>query len=167
GTWPTCGGAEMKSAQLRAMALTMLLVLPCGMVAGAATPPPAEFPAEAFPSTYQPLPSKATLIEHATVFTGTGERIDDGAILLRDGKIAAVGKQVDAPAGAVVIDAEGKFVTPGLVDVHSHLGVYPSPAVQSTANGNEMTSPTTAEVMAEHSVWPQDPGFNTARAGGV
>lgn len=157
----------MKPARLHVMMLTMLLVLPCGMAIGATTPPPTEFPPEAFPSTYQPLPSQATLIEHATIFTGTGERIDDGAVLLRDGKIAAIGKQIDAPADAVVIDAKGKFVTPGLVDVHSHLGVYPSPAVRSMANGNEMTSPTTAEVMAEHSVWPQDPGFNTARAGGV
>ncbi|HET7267828.1 MAG TPA: amidohydrolase [Oleiagrimonas sp.] len=137
------------------------------MAAHAASSVPTEFPPNAFPSTYEPLPSKTTLIEHATIFTGTGERIDDGSILLRDGKIAAIGKQVSAPAAAVVIDASGKFVTPGLIDVHSHLGVYPSPAVRSTANGNEMTSPTTAEVMAEHSVWPQDPGFNTARAGGV
>lgn len=149
------------------MLLAMSLACCGGMTAHAATPPPTEFPPNAFPSTYAPLPSKTTLIEHATIFTGTGERIDDGAILLRDGKIAAVGKQVAAPTDAVVIDAKGKFVTPGLIDVHSHLGVYPSPAVQSTANGNEMTSPTTAEVMAEHSVWPQDPGFNKARAGGV
>lgn len=157
----------MKPACLRVMMLTMMWVLPCGMTVSAATASPTEFPPEAFPSTYRALPSQATLIEHATIFTGTGERIEDGSILLQDGRIAAVGKQVDAPADAVVIDAEGKFVTPGLVDVHSHLGVYPSPAVQSTANGNEMTRPVTAEVMAEHAVWPQDPGFNTARAGGV
>lgn len=157
----------MKSTHLHTTLLSMLLVLPAALTVNAATPPPTESPTEAFPSTYQPLSSQATLIEHATIFTGTGERIDDGSILLRDGKVVAVDTQLDAPADAVVIDASGKFVTPGLIDVHSHLGVYPSPGVRSTANGNEMTSPTTAEVMAEHSVWPQDPGFNTARAGGV
>ena len=58
-------------------------------------------------------------------------------------------------------------MTPGLIDAHSHLGVYPSPAVQAHSDGNELTDPNTAEVWAEHSVWPQDPGFNRARAGGV
>jgi imidazolonepropionase-like amidohydrolase len=157
----------MKSSHLRAVTLAVLLVVSAGAVANAAAPPPAEFPPDAFPSTYQALPAQTTLIQHATIYTGTGERIDDGSVLLRDGKIAAVGKQVEAPAGAVVIDAKGKYVTPGLIDVHSHLGVYPSPAVEATANGNEMTNPTTPQVMAENSVWPQDPGFNTARAGGV
>src|SRR5690606_5065596 len=53
------------------------------------------------------------------------------------------------------------------LDVHSHLGVYPSPSVDAHADGNEMSAPNTAEVWAEHSVWPQDPGFETALAGGV
>ena len=157
----------MKSSCMRAAMLAAWLGVSVGVAAQAATPQPTEFPSNAFPSTYQPLPSQTTLIRHATIYTGTGERIDDGSVLLRDGKVAAIGKQVEAPAGAVVIDAKGKFVTPGLIDVHSHLGVYPSPSVEATANGNEMTNPTTPQVMAEHSVWPQDPGFNTARAGGV
>ncbi|RZJ96745.1 MAG: amidohydrolase, partial [Brevundimonas sp.] len=58
-------------------------------------------------------------------------------------------------------------VTPGVIDMHSHLGVYPSPGVQGMSDGNEATSPNTAQVWAEHSIWPQDPGFNAARAGGV
>ena len=157
----------MKSSYLRATALATLLVASLGMLAHAAESAPVEFPPDAFPSTYQPLPAQTTLIQHATIYTGTGTRIDDGAVLLRDGKIAAIGKQLEAPAGAVVIDARGKYVTPGLIDVHSHLGVYPSPSVAITGNGNEMTNPNTSQVMAEHSVWPQDPGFNTARAGGV
>lgn len=157
----------MKSSHLRAAMLATCILFTAGFVAHAADTPPSEFPPDAFPSTYQPLPAQTTLITHATIYTGTGERIDDGSILLRDGKIAAIGKQVEAPAGAVVIDAKGKYVTPGLIDVHSHLGVYPSPSVAVTGQGNEMTNPNTAQVMAEHSVWPQDPGFNTARAGGV
>ncbi|MDN5864345.1 MAG: amidohydrolase [Gammaproteobacteria bacterium] len=132
-----------------------------------APPAPAEFPPDPFPSTYEPLPAQPTLIEHATIFTGTGEKIEDGSILLVDRKIAAIGHDLDVPEGAVVIDAGGKFVTPGIIDVHSHLGVYPSPSIEATANGNEMTNPNTAQVRSENSVWPQDPGFNFARAGGV
>jgi imidazolonepropionase-like amidohydrolase len=84
-----------------------------------------------------------------------------------DGKIAAVGATVDAPAGATVVDVTGKWVTPGVIDTHSHLGVYASPGVQAHSDGNEATQPNTAEVWAEHSVWPQDPGFVRALEGGV
>ncbi len=65
------------------------------------------------------------------------------------------------------VDGTGKWVTPGIIDVHSHLGVYPSPGASAHSDGNEMTQPVTADVWAEHSVWPQDPGFLTALAGGV
>jgi imidazolonepropionase-like amidohydrolase len=64
------------------------------------------------------------------------------------------------PAGAYEVDGTGKFVTPGVIDVHSHLGDYPSPGDQSLSDGNEATTPVRAEVWAEHSVWPQDPGFS-------
>jgi imidazolonepropionase-like amidohydrolase len=78
-----------------------------------------------------------------------------------------VGASVPAPADAVVIDATGKYVTPGLIDTHSHLGVYASPGVDAHSDGNEATDPVTAQVWAEHSIWPQDPGFPRAMAGGV
>jgi len=120
-----------------------------------------------FASTYKPMPSQSTLLTNATILTGNGERLDNTSILLQDNKIIALGSDISAPAGAVVIDAKGRWITPGLIDNHSHLGVYPSPGVSSTSDGNEMTTPDTANVWAEHSVWPQDPGFNLARAGGV
>jgi len=66
-----------------------------------------------------------------------------------------------------VIDAKGRWVTPGLIDIHSHLGVYPSPTMGGTSDGNEATAPVTANVWAEHSVHPQDPGFAAALAGGI
>ncbi|MBO9489194.1 amidohydrolase [Endozoicomonas sp. G2_1] len=119
-----------------------------------------------YPSTYQPLPAAKTLITNATVLTGTGERIDNADVLFADGKVVSVGQSL-SDADATVIDAKGKWLTPGIIDVHSHLGVYPSPSVESHADGNEMTAPVTAEVWSEHSVWPQDPGFQAARAGGV
>ena len=120
----------------------------------------------AFPGRYQALPGEPTLLSGATILTGTGERLDNADILLRDGRIEAIGPGLD-PAGARVVDASGMWVTPGIIDVHSHLGVYPSPSTESHSDGNEATSPVTAEVWAEHSVWPQDPGFVAALAGGV
>jgi imidazolonepropionase-like amidohydrolase len=61
----------------------------------------------------------------------------------------------------------GKWVTPGIIDTHSHMGVYAAPGIESLQDGNEMTSPNTAEVSAEHSIWPQDPQFDLALAGGI
>jgi imidazolonepropionase-like amidohydrolase len=122
---------------------------------------------EPFASTYKPMASKTTFITNATILTGTGDRLDNASILFADNKIVSIGTEITAPDSAVVIDAKGRWVTPGLIDNHSHLGVYSSPGVKSTADGNEMTTPDTANVWAEHSVWPQDAGFNYARAGGV
>jgi imidazolonepropionase-like amidohydrolase len=123
--------------------------------------------ADPFPSTYRPFPSRPTVIRNVNIFTGTAPLIRGGSVLLRDGKVAAVGQQVTAPADAVVIEGNGRFVTPGLIDTHSHLGVYASPGVQAHGDGNEATTPVTAHVWAEHSVWPQDPQFPRNLAGGV
>ncbi|TGY89579.1 amidohydrolase [Marinicauda algicola] len=120
-----------------------------------------------YPSTYTPAPSGVTLIRGATVYDGIGGELADTDILIRDGRIAEVGPGLEAPEGASIVDAQGRFVTPGVIDIHSHLGVYPSPAANAHSDGNEATEPVTAEVWAEHSVWPQDPGFDSALAGGV
>ncbi len=101
------------------------------------------------------------------MLTGTGERLDDADVLIANGRIQAIGKGLAAPADARVVEAKGKWVTPGLIDIHSHLGVYASPAVKGLDDGNEATAPVTSNVWAEHSVWPQDPGFETALEGGV
>lgn len=121
---------------------------------------------EPYASSYQPLPSEPTILQGATVLTGTGERMDDADVVMRDGRIIAVGPGLDT-AGLNVVDASGLWVTPGVIDVHSHLGNYPSPGVDAHSDGNESTDPNTAEVWTEHSVWPQDPGFVAALAGGV
>ena len=123
--------------------------------------------AEPYPSTYQPLPSQPVVVTNATILTGTGARIENGSLLMMEGRITQVGGDIELPDGARVIDAGDRWVTPGLIDVHSHLGVYPSPGVNAHSDGNEATAPVTAEVWAEHSVWPQDPGFSRALAGGV
>ncbi|MEN9874995.1 MAG: hypothetical protein RL186_1892, partial [Pseudomonadota bacterium] len=80
-----------------------------------------------FASTYQPLPSVETAIVGATILTGAGQEIENGTILLNNGKIIAVGSGIAIPASAKRVDGRGKFVTPGIIDIHSHLGVYPSP----------------------------------------
>jgi imidazolonepropionase-like amidohydrolase len=127
---------------------------------------PAE-PVNPYPSTYRVRPATTTLIRGATVLTGTGARLDNADVLIANGKIEAVGQNLNAPADARVIDASGRWVTPGLIDVHSHLGVYPSPGVNAHGDGNEATDPVTPNVWSEHGVWPQDPGFETALEGGI
>lgn len=123
--------------------------------------------AETFPSTYQVPSAPPVLIQGATVLTGTGERLESADVLIVNGHIQAVGRGLSAPSGARTISAQGRWVTPGLIDIHSHLGVYPSPGVSGLDDGNEATSPVTSQVWAEHSVWPQDPGFQTALEGGI
>ncbi|PZO89933.1 MAG: amidohydrolase [Sphingomonas sanxanigenens] len=162
------------SKRLSAILLSTCLLAACATTGesksvAAAPPPPAKgsaFNADPYPSTYKPYPGVPTLITNVTIYDGEGGRIDDGQVLFADGKIVALGKTVDAPQGATVIDGAGKWVTPGVIDIHSHLGDYPSPAVQANSDGNEATAPVRAEVWAEHSVWPQDPGFSRALANG-
>ncbi len=120
-----------------------------------------------FPSTYTALLSAPVLITGATVLDGNGQQLDGLSVLMQDGKIQAVSHEIAAPKGATVIDGTGKWLTPGIIDVHSHLGVYPSPGTASHSDGNEVGAPVTADVWAEHSNWPQDPGYLRAAAGGI
>lgn len=156
---------------LAPVAMGMLALSACSTGAdrpksASAKAPPQPYSRNPYPSTYKVYPGVPTLVRNVTVFDGEGGRIENGQVLFADGKVVAVGQTVDAPAGATIIDGQGKFVTPGVVDIHSHLGDYPSPGVQAHSDGNEATAPITAEVWAEHSVWPQDPGFSRALANG-
>jgi hypothetical protein len=105
----------------------------------------------------------------ATVLTvGHGE-ITDADFVVQDGKFLAVGKhgEVAIPAGAEVYHLEGKVVIPGLVDTHSHIGIYPRPAVAAHQDGNEMTGAVQAALRALDAIWPEDPGIRMALTGGV
>ena len=126
-----------------------------------------EYNKDPYPSTYRRYGGAPTALVGATVYDGAGGRIDNGVVLFADGKVVAVGgADLAIPEGYQRIDGTGKFVTPGIIDIHSHLGDYPSPAVAAHEDGNEMTDPTTPQVWSEHSVWPQDPGFSRALANG-
>src|SRR5688572_2804288 len=120
-----------------------------------------------YASTYKRRPEQSVMIRNATIMTATGQEIPGASIVLRDGKIVAVGREVAPPPDAEIVDGTGKFVTPGVIDTHSHIGVYAAPGTSAESDGNEATNPVTAEVWAEHSIWPQDPQIPLAIAAGV
>lgn len=131
----------------------------------------------AFESTYAPNLTEKILITNAKIIDGTGANIFKGSICIQQGRIKKI--SIDSFESnennqsninceqTSLIDAKNRYVTPGIIDVHSHLGNYPNPSVSAHNDGNEITSPITSEVYAEHGVWPQDPGFDEALKGGV
>ncbi len=160
-----------------ALALAVLVTACAG--AGAQTPPSQPSPKqeaysgsqsfmrEQYPSTYVRRSNPPVVIRNVNILTAAGQEFRNASIAFQDGKILAVGQTVEVPTGAVVIDGNNKWVTPGIIDTHSHLGVYSAPGTQAESDGNEATNPVTAEVWAEHSIWPHDPQIPLAIAGGV
>ena len=121
-----------------------------------------------YPSTYVAADHDPFVIDQVMIDRGLGQGAFRGWVKVENGLIAAVEREdVPRPKGIRQINAEDQWLTPGIIDVHSHLGDYPSPSYRAHSDGNEATSPVTAEVWAEHSVWPQDPQFPLALAGGV
>src|SRR5207247_8696624 len=96
-----------------------------------------------YPSTYVRHPNPPVVIRNATIMTATGQEIPTGSIAFKDGRIVAVGAKVEVPTGAVVVDGTGKFVTPGLIDDHSHIGVYAAPGPDAESAGKGATAPVT------------------------
>ena len=132
-------------------------------------PPPPELPWQAAPEAPRAPTSPAVALVGATLMTGTGTEIADATITFKDGRILDVGPRAEValPEGAQLIDVHGRFVTPGLIDAHSHIGVYPMPEVSAHADENEATPPVTANVRAAEGFWPQDPALSHALAAGV
>ena len=144
------------------------------LTACAGSPPAAAASAEASPvapdpnpSTYRPPARGDVLVTGATVLDGAGRRHDDTDVLMRDGRIAALGRDLDAPAGVTVIAAKGRWVTPGLIDVHTHNGTFALPYGEGASDVSETSDFNAADTWIEHAVRPQDPAFARALAGGV
>ena len=148
--------------------LTVLVVSVLAALACAASARKNSSPALVSPSRV-PVPAAAApiLLRGATVMTAAGPTIERGDVLVENGRISAVGPDLVAPPGVRVIDVSGRWITPGIIDPHSHLGVYAVPATGATADGNEMTGPFKPDIRAEDSFWPQDPAIERALAGGV
>jgi len=120
-----------------------------------------------FVATAMAVASPPILVKGGTVITVTKGTIEGGDILIKDGKIVRVGKEIKAPDGTIIVDAAGKFVMPGIIDVHSHIGVNSWPDVPANDDGNEATDPITPQVRAEDAFNADDPAIRRAIAGGV
>ena len=119
-----------------------------------------------FASNYSAMSSNLTLIKDANIYDGIGNVYLNYDVLFDQGNIINIDKDIEVE-NATTYHSDNKWLTPGIIDIHSHMGVYPAPGVRTSSDGNEATDPITAEVWAEHSVWTQDPQFTLALKGGV
>lgn len=106
-------------------------------------------------------------IKGGTVYTMKGEIIEGGTVLIGDGKIVKVGKDIPVPEGCEVMDATEKYVFPGFIDAHSHVGIFEEGVGEIGEDGNEMTDPVTPHLRALDAVNPGDKAFDDAIKGGV
>ena len=107
------------------------------------------------------------IITDTTIIPIDGPVIEGGDVLVLNGTIAEIGVDIATSEEVKKIDGKGKYLMPGIIDVHSHMGVYPWPGARAHGDGNEATNPITAFVRAEDSVKVSDPAMKLARAGGV
>jgi imidazolonepropionase-like amidohydrolase len=141
------------------------LALACAFLAGCAVPSPPETPP---PEDRAPVEDLGGfLLQGGTVMTAAGPTQEQADVWIRGTEIRAIGSNLPLPEGARVIDLGGRWVTPGIIDPHSHLGVYGLPSVAAHRDGNEASSPFTPGVRADESFWPQDPAIGRALASGV
>jgi imidazolonepropionase-like amidohydrolase len=106
-------------------------------------------------------------ITNGKVITITQGTLESGTVLVEDGRIVAVGEEVEIPEGAEVYDASGKVVMPGLIDAHCHVGLFPEGIGWDHSDGNEMTDPITPHLRALDAVHPEDQAFKELVAAGV
>ena len=106
-------------------------------------------------------------ITNGKVMTITQGTLERGTVLVEDGRIVAVGEEVEIPEGAEVYDATGKVVMPGLIDAHCHVGIWPDGIGWEHSDGNEMTDPITPHLRALDAIHPEDQAFKELMAAGV
>ena len=159
---------------MRRLLLLLLLssLLVPGISAAGEEPPESlrEMEERAMRPVEQPVREAAPLVvlRDAHVMTAAGAVHEPGWLVLQHGRIKSVGGgEPPAVPGATVLSLDGHWVTPGLIDPHSHLGMHTWPSARADSDTNEVTSPTTPGVWAEHSLKPRDAAFERAVAGGV
>lgn len=122
-------------------------------------------------SAMQPGAATTLVFRNFTLHTGASDQpIPDAVLVVKDGKIEAVGAKDavgPAPEEAQTIDLAGAVVIPGLVDTHSHIGVWGRPSVAGNSDGNESSGPVQPSARAIDAINPDDPGIRMATAGGV
>ncbi len=106
-------------------------------------------------------------IKNGYIMTMAGDVIEEGSILIKDGKIAEVGKDLVAPLDAEIIDAEGKLILPGFIDAHCHIGMWEEGMGFEGSDGNEWVDPVTPQLRAIDAINPMDEAFKEAYMGGV
>lgn len=107
------------------------------------------------------------LIKNGKVLTMAGEVYEQGDVLIDGDKIKAVGENLDAPEGAQIINAKGMWVMPGIIDAHSHIGMWEDGIGFEGADGNEATDPVTPHLRAIDGINPDDNCFKEAREHGI
>ena len=106
-------------------------------------------------------------IKNGNIFTMAGDIIEGGSILIKDGKIQEVGKDLVAPLDAEIIDGDGKMVLPGFIDAHCHIGMWEEGMGFEGSDGNEWVDPITPHLRAIDAINPMDVAFEEAYMGGV
>ncbi|MGD6856784.1 amidohydrolase [Bacillus infantis] len=106
-------------------------------------------------------------ITNAKIFDGTGKKYENANLLIQDGKIQRLGEELEIGEKYTVIDAAGKIVTPGLIDVHTHLGVHEEGVGKEGQDFNETSAAATAQVRAIDGINPMEKGFEDARRFGI
>jgi imidazolonepropionase-like amidohydrolase len=156
-----------EGARFGTAAAIALLVAP--VPGGAQRAAVAPWQADPFPSTYKAPPPDDMLLRGAMILDGAGARIENGDVLIRGGKVAAIGKGLANP-GVREVDAKGRWITPGVIDVHSHDGTHVLPLTtidREAGDVAEVSAPNVADTWIETAVNPQDMAFDRALASGV
>ncbi len=106
-------------------------------------------------------------ITHGKLLTVANGTIENGTLLIDNGKITAIGKDIAIPQGAEILNASGKWVTPGLIDAHTHISTFNEPHwLPHIGDGNEITSPVTAQIRGIDALNPFDMAIGAARSAG-